>query len=84
MKRPELEACIASSETAAKLKEDVDYAMKYNLQGTPLVVVNGREGSPAPSFLYTLALTGADASSPAFNALPKPAFVADEHAGHNH
>ncbi|MGA9524950.1 MAG: thioredoxin domain-containing protein, partial [Myxococcaceae bacterium] len=84
MKRPELEACIASPDTAAKLKEDVDYAMKYNLQGTPLVVVNGREGFPGPTFLYTMALTGAEATSPAFNALPAAAFVADEHAGHNH
>ncbi len=84
MKRPELEACVASAETATKLQEDINYAMKYDLQGTPLVVVNGREGFPGPSFLYSLALTGADARSPAFNALPAPAFVADEHAGHNH
>jgi protein-disulfide isomerase/uncharacterized membrane protein len=84
MKRNELEACIASAETATKLQEDISYAMKYNLQGTPLVVVNGREGFPGPSFLYSMALTGADASSPAFNALPAPQFVADEHAGHNH
>ena len=70
MPRPALEACIASEETARKLQEDIKLADVYGLRGTPLVVVNGRSaGSPLPSFLYVMALTGADINNPAFASL---------------
>lgn len=70
--RAALETCIASAETAAKLQEDVAYAKQHDIHGTPLVVVNGREVPPSPSFLYALAMTGGDASAPAFRVLPAP------------
>jgi serine/threonine-protein kinase len=70
MKRPALESCMASPETAKKLQDDIDQAMKFNLQGTPLVVLNGREGFAMPTFLYAMTLTGGESTSPAFDALP--------------
>jgi protein-disulfide isomerase/uncharacterized membrane protein len=82
--RRELEACLSSAETTRKLEEDVEYARRYEPEGTPLVVVNGRKvGTATGPFLYAMALTGGDAKSPAFERLPPPN-LGDEHAGHGH
>ncbi|MEM8929615.1 MAG: thioredoxin domain-containing protein [Acidobacteriota bacterium] len=67
--RAELEACMVSPETGAKLREDTDYAARYDIRGTPLVLIDGRQ---VPAFLpaiYALILTGGDASHPALGAL---------------
>ena len=40
--------------------------------GTPIVIVNGREGTPAPPFLYAMVLAGGNADLPAFSKLPPP------------
>ncbi len=71
MKRAELEACIAKKETGDRLAQDIQYAMLYSPQGTPLVVVNGRKASPAGPFLYALALAGGNADAPEFKKLPQ-------------
>jgi hypothetical protein len=65
------------------LQDDVEYAWRYQPEGTPLVVVNGRKATQSGAFLYSMALTGGDAKSPAFERLPPPN-LADEHAGHGH
>lgn len=70
MKRADLEACLRSPETNQKLSEDIAYAMLFSPQGTPLVLINGREAMAIPSFLLAMALTGANPDSPAFAALP--------------
>ena len=46
--RSALEACVASPETEAKLRDDIAAATKLGIQGTPLVLVNGRQASPRP------------------------------------
>ena len=81
LSRPELDACTTSSETATKLSEDVAFASRYNPRGTPLVLINGRQGSAFGPFLYAMILTGGDASDPAFDGLPEPRM--DDH-GHIH
>ncbi len=70
--RAELDKCIAAPATEAKLKEDIDFAMEYQLEGTPLVVVNGKKATPLPSFLYAIVLAGGDPRHPAFSGLPPP------------
>jgi protein-disulfide isomerase len=70
----ELERCIASPETADKLRQDVDYAWQYRPQGTPLVLINGRQGSAFESFLYAVILAGGRPDHPAFASLPPPSF----------
>ncbi|WP_342376277.1 thioredoxin domain-containing protein [Myxococcus stipitatus] len=83
--RGQLEACMASSETAAKLQEDTSYALRYHFTGTPLVVVNGRMAMPSAPFLYALVMADGNPSAPAFDVLPPPrAMPRDDHAGHNH
>ncbi len=72
MSRDRLAACIASAETQAKLEQDIAYAMVFKPDGTPLVLVNGREGSPAGGWLYAMAMARGDPESKAFSGLPPP------------
>jgi serine/threonine-protein kinase len=72
MSRERLEDCVASPETEAKLEDDIEWATEYEIVGTPLVIVNGREASPAVHFLFAMVLAGADPEHPAFAVLPPP------------
>jgi serine/threonine-protein kinase len=72
MPRAELEACLASPETEAKLRSDLETAQQHHLDGTPLVLVNGRKGSSFGPFLYAMVLTGGGPDHSAFEALPAP------------
>jgi serine/threonine-protein kinase len=68
--RAALEACVASPQTQAKLQDDIAFALRYEPEGTPLVVVNGRKAVAFPAFLYALVLTRGSSSHPAFDRLP--------------
>ncbi len=74
-------ACINSAETQAKLADDVTYAKRYDLQGTPLVLLNGRETYPSAGFILGMAMSGGDVNAPYFKKLPEPPPEEDEH-GH--
>jgi protein-disulfide isomerase len=76
MSRADLEACVASPQTQDKLKQDEAFALQYRPQGTPLVLVNGREATAVPAFLYALALTGGNPDAPAFAHLASPSLGA--------
>lgn len=68
--RPELEACVSSPKTSEKLQADIAWAMAYGIEGTPLVLVNGKETAPAAPFLFGMAMAGGDSSSKFFAKLP--------------
>jgi protein-disulfide isomerase/heme/copper-type cytochrome/quinol oxidase subunit 3 len=68
--RPELERCVADAATDRKLREDIDLAMRYQLDGTPLVLINGRKATSFAPFLYAMTLTGGRIDHPAFQGLP--------------
>jgi protein-disulfide isomerase len=70
--RPELEACIGSRETQARLDEDETEVRRHAFEGTPLVLINGRQGSAFPPFLRVMILSGGDDSHPALASLPPP------------
>jgi protein-disulfide isomerase len=72
MSRERLEACVTSRETEAKLRDDIAWALQHEIQGTPLLLVNGREVPPSLHFLYSMVLAGADPEHPAFAVLPPP------------
>jgi serine/threonine-protein kinase len=72
MDRSRLSSCVESSETAAKLAADVDYAWHFEPHGTPLVLVNGRESPSFGPLLYALVLTGGDPDHPQLSELPPP------------
>lgn len=70
--REALQRCIDSSQTAEKLRADVEYALRYQPEGTPLVLLNGRDVPPVPTLLYAMALTRGNPDAPAFAKLPPP------------
>ncbi|MBK6685211.1 MAG: thioredoxin domain-containing protein [Deltaproteobacteria bacterium] len=70
VERRVLEACIVHPDTQKKLAEDIEYAARYDLQGTPLLLVNGRSVHPVAPFLYAMILAQGDPSAPSFSALP--------------
>jgi protein-disulfide isomerase len=77
----ELERCVNSPETDAKLKEDIAYASNFPISGTPIVLINGRLASGLSPFLYAIILAQGNMDDPAFADLPAPR--ADFH-GHDH
>jgi uncharacterized membrane protein/protein-disulfide isomerase len=82
-----LKQCVESDAAKKKLQDDVDVAMQFHIEGTPLVLLNGREVRPVPPLLYALILTGGAWQHPAFAELPAPRPIAegaDAHAGHGH
>lgn len=72
LSRDALMACVDSAQTKQRLLDDVAYAKLHGIQGTPLVLVNGREAPPAPAFLIGLVLANGDANAPIFQQLPPP------------
>lgn len=70
--RPELEACMVSADTRARLAEDIRYAQLYNPTGTPTITVNGRLAPTLDSFVYILAMTGGNPDAPVLASLPAP------------
>lgn len=79
--RDALVACINSPETQAKLTDDISYGRRYNLEGTPLVLLNGRETWPSAGFILGMAVSGGDVNAPWFKNLPEPPPMDD---GHGH
>jgi serine/threonine-protein kinase len=71
-RRRELEACVESPATGARLQEDVRLAAGFEPEGTPLVLVNGRKATSFGPFLYAMVLTLGSPDHPAFAALPAP------------
>lgn len=67
-----LRSCIKAPTTAAALSADIAYAMEHGLDGTPLVVANGKKGTGFGPFLYALVLTQGQGRHPAFGELPRP------------
>ena len=70
--RPDLEACMSSPDTAAKLREDIEWAAAHGIQGTPLVLLDGRALPLNGPMIDALLLAGGDPDHPAFDALPPP------------
>lgn len=70
--RAELQACLASPETEMKLRSDIDQAAAHGVDGTPLVLVNGRRGSAFGPFLYAMVVTKGSSEHSAFDGLPQP------------
>lgn len=67
-----LMSCVNDPQTLSKLHQDVAYAMRYQIDGTPLVLVNGRETPPVPVFILGMVLTHGDANAAVFTKLPVP------------
>lgn len=76
-----LAACVASSETAARLADDITYAKRYDIEGTPLVLLNGRATWPSAGFILGMAVARGDVNAEWFKRLPEPPPLDDGHGG---
>lgn len=63
-------SCLDGAEALARVRADVDAAMGFGIEGTPLVVLNGRTGTSFPPFLEAMVLAGGNPDHPSFAALP--------------
>lgn len=68
----ELQACLNAPETTARLNEDIAYAKRFNIEGTPMVVLNGKVAPPSPIFLIGMVMSGGNPDSPVLMRLPPP------------
>ncbi|XXF77067.1 vitamin K epoxide reductase family protein [Myxococcaceae bacterium GXIMD 01537] len=82
--RTAMDACINNPDTTRKLLTDIEYAQKFDIHGTPLVVINGREAPGYLPFLYSLILARGDTSAQAFQVLPAPRPMPSGGQGHAH
>jgi serine/threonine-protein kinase len=78
-----LEACIGDPATEAKLQEDIAWASELGIEGTPLVLINGKPVAPFGPLLYALILTRGDPDHEVYANLPVPD-PRDPHEGHDH
>lgn len=69
LSRGALERCVRASDTERRLRDDIEYAWLYGLKGTPLVVINGKEGRAVGPFIFAIILAGGDPHHPAFDRL---------------
>jgi serine/threonine-protein kinase len=70
--RADLEACVRSEATEAHLRDDLDWAAANDIQGTPMVLINGRKTSPWPVLLMAEVLSRGRADHPLLAHLPPP------------
>jgi protein-disulfide isomerase len=70
--KDELSACANSPDTAKKLADDVAWATDHGIQGTPMLLIGGKQAIAFPPLIYVLTLSRGAADSPAFAALPPP------------
>ncbi|HKJ23112.1 MAG TPA: thioredoxin domain-containing protein [Gammaproteobacteria bacterium] len=68
-----LKQCVQSKQTEDTLQADIREALRYKIQGTPLVVVNDKKAMGVPAFIYSLIVTMGRADDPAFKVLPTSA-----------
>jgi serine/threonine-protein kinase len=68
--RAALDRCLRDAATEGRLQSDIADASRHELEGTPLVLVNGRKGTSFGPFLYAMILTRGEAAHPAFTGLP--------------
>lgn len=71
-RRKNLEDCVSSPATQAALQEDIELADKYQIDGTPLVVINERKATAVPAAILGLIMARGRDDDPGFLVLPAP------------
>lgn len=71
MAKDQFEACLNNPETEQKLQEDITYANEHEIQGTPLLLFNGKKAPPLGPFIFAMILSEGNPNHPAFSILPK-------------
>lgn len=68
--RAQLQQCVDSQKTRNALLDDIQLALRYRIEGTPLIVINKKKADAIPIFIYSLILAGGQTDNPAFGVLP--------------
>lgn len=69
-KKASLNACVNDINTSSQLRADLEYANTHGIEGTPLVVINGKKAPAWPPLLLALILANGDSQHPGFSTLP--------------
>ena len=67
-----LTKCVADAATKTKLDTDIQYALEHDIQGTPMILVNGQKAASFAPFLFSLIMAEGDGKHKAFATLPPP------------
>lgn len=79
----DLHGCVDAPETAEQLRDDISWAEEHRIEGTPLVLLNGKPVPALAPLLYALILAGGNAEHPLLVAqLPPPQAPPAGPAGH--
>jgi protein-disulfide isomerase len=68
--RAAIESCAFSEVTEARLLDDIAWAVEQGIEGTPLVLIDGRRAPSHPTFLIAMILAGSDPDHPLLRRLP--------------
>ncbi len=79
MAKDKLQACVQSPATQKKIQDDIAWAEAHHLEGTPLVLINGKKGTGFGPFVFAMILAQGNADHPAFAGLPQPNPNAHQH-----
>jgi serine/threonine-protein kinase len=77
----DLHSCVDAPETSEQLREDVSWAEEHKIDGTPMVLINGKPVPALAPLLYALILAGGNADHRLFAQLP-PAQPPPPSGGH--
>ena len=64
-----IEACVARPETKQSLLEDIEYAARFDIRGTPMVLLNGRPILAFAPLITAMVLAEGDPNHPGFGQL---------------
>jgi protein-disulfide isomerase len=68
--KAQLQQCVTSQKTQDALLDDIRLAMRFRIEGTPLIVINDKKADPIPGFIYSLILAKGRENDPEFQVLP--------------
>jgi serine/threonine-protein kinase len=69
----DLHGCVDAPETAEQLRDDISWAEEHAIEGTPMVLLNGKPVPALPPLLYVLILAAGDPEHRLFVELLPPA-----------
>jgi serine/threonine-protein kinase len=79
----DLHSCVDAPETASVLRDDIAWAEEHKIDGTPMVLLNGKPVPAVPPLLYALILAGGNAEHRLFvEQLPPAQLPPAGGAGH--
>jgi serine/threonine-protein kinase len=77
-----LRSCVDAPETSEQLRDDISWAQEHKIDGTPMVLLNGKPVPALAPLLYALILAGGNPDHPLFAQLPPAQPPPADSSGH--